>query len=186
LKLGFSESLAGVTFLAFGNGAPDVLSALSASGGDADGIYLAIGALLGAGLFVVTVVGSVVILSAPKPIHVLPKVFLRDAGFYMLGPIILAISAIYGKLSLHFSITFLVVYAIFVIVVVISDKIDKKQLKKDEQSTLESMESDDNLDVTEKQLLLEEDMNEDASKDLSGEIPPQLNRSKSHDTEGSH
>lgn len=52
VKLGISESLAGVTFLAFGNGAPDVISALSASGGDADGIYLAIGALLGAGLFV--------------------------------------------------------------------------------------------------------------------------------------
>jgi sodium/potassium/calcium exchanger 6 len=63
VKLGISESLAGVTFgrgsigetiafLAFGNGAPDVLGALSASGGGEDGTYLALGALLGAGLFV--------------------------------------------------------------------------------------------------------------------------------------
>jgi len=124
-KLGMSESLAGVTFLAFANGAPDVVSALSASGGEADGIYLAIGALLGAGLFVTTVVAAVVILSAKKPIQVYPRVFLRDVGFYMLGPVILWISAATGKLSLPFSITFLVVYIIFVLVVVVSDKLGK-------------------------------------------------------------
>ena len=54
LKLGISESLAGVTFLAFANGAPDVISALVASSGGEgnDGVYLAISSLLGAGLFV--------------------------------------------------------------------------------------------------------------------------------------
>jgi len=127
VKLNISESVAGVTFLAFGNGAPDVISALSASGGD-EGIYLALGSLLGAGLFVTSVVASVVILSAKKPIDVLPKVFLRDVGFYSLGPIILTIAAAAGKISLPFTIVFLVVYAIFVIVVFITDKIDKSRV----------------------------------------------------------
>ena len=121
VKLNISESVAGVTFLAFGNGAPDVISALSASGGD-DGIYLAISALLGAGLFVACIVAAVVILSAPKPIQVLPKVFLRDTGFYMLGPVILTIAAFTGKISLPFDIVFLVVYAIFVIIVFVSER----------------------------------------------------------------
>ncbi|CAF4335344.1 unnamed protein product, partial [Adineta steineri] len=55
LKL--SENIAGVTFLAFGNGAPDIFSAIaavsSAKGGD---VGLAFGALFGAGVFVTTVV----------------------------------------------------------------------------------------------------------------------------------
>ena len=120
VKLKISESVAGVTFLAFGNGAPDVISALSASGGD--GIYLAIGALLGAGLFVTWVVAAVVILSAPKPIEVFPQVFLRDSGFYILGPIIIIIAAFTNELSLAFSLVFLILYIVFVVVVFISDR----------------------------------------------------------------
>ena len=136
VKLGISESLAGVTFLAFANGAPDVVSALVASSGGEgdDGVYLAISALLGAGLFVSWVVGAVVILAAKSPIHVYPRVYLRDVGFYMLGPVILAISASTGKLSLPFAIAFLVVYAIFVIVVVISDQVDRSKVRTDSTS----------------------------------------------------
>jgi sodium/potassium/calcium exchanger 6 len=52
----FSETLAGVTLLAFANGAPDVLSSFSASSGNSQGIYLSLGAVFGAGLFVTTVV----------------------------------------------------------------------------------------------------------------------------------
>ena len=128
IKLGISESLAGVTFLALGNGAPDVISALSASGGDGDGVYLAIGALLGAGLFVSGVVAAVVSISSPNPIKVVPKEFLRDTGFYMLGPVILFISALTGKISIPFVAALLIVYVIFIIVVVISDRLDQKKL----------------------------------------------------------
>ena len=56
-RFGFSETLAGVTLLAFANGAPDVLSSFSAtSGGSSDGIFLSLGAIFGAGLFVTTLV----------------------------------------------------------------------------------------------------------------------------------
>jgi solute carrier family 24 (sodium/potassium/calcium exchanger), member 6 len=47
-----SESLAGVTLLALGNGAPDVITALAASGSEDGGIFLAVGALMGGGLFI--------------------------------------------------------------------------------------------------------------------------------------
>lgn len=52
--LKFSETLAGVTLLALGNGAPDVITAIVAGGGDSDGISIAIGSIFGAGLFVTT------------------------------------------------------------------------------------------------------------------------------------
>ena len=55
-KFHFSETLAGVTLLAFANGAPDVLSSFSASSGNSQGIFLSLGAIFGAGLFVTTFV----------------------------------------------------------------------------------------------------------------------------------
>jgi len=54
----------GVTLLAFGNGASDVLSAFAA-GGDQDaevGIYLSLGSILGSCFFVTMVVSSMIIL----------------------------------------------------------------------------------------------------------------------------
>jgi len=53
LKL--SEALAGVTLLALANGAGDLLTAIVSSD-SAEGVSYNIGALLGAGLFVITVV----------------------------------------------------------------------------------------------------------------------------------
>jgi len=50
-----SETLAGVTILAWANGAPDVIVSLSA-GGIEGGLSLAIGSLFGAGLFTTTIV----------------------------------------------------------------------------------------------------------------------------------
>ena len=57
-----SESLAGVTLMAFGGGAPDVFASLSASkGGDIEGIEMAIAVLLGSSLFIQTVIAACVI-----------------------------------------------------------------------------------------------------------------------------
>lgn len=177
VKLGISESLAGVTFLAFGNGAPDVISALSASGSDEDGIYLAISSLLGAGLFVSGVVAAVVMLSAPEPIKVIPKVFVRDVGFYMLGPIIVTIAASTGQLSVPFAVTFLVIYIIFVITVVIGDKIDRNNAKKERAIRVGRMESsgmEENKNDETKKLLEDEASIDDPSVD-------KINRSSAED-----
>jgi len=58
-KLKMSESLAGVTLLALGNGAPDIFAAISAAGGDDDsnnGTLLTICNLVGSTLFISTIV----------------------------------------------------------------------------------------------------------------------------------
>lgn len=66
-KLKLSQNLAGVTFLAFGNGAPDVISSIVASDGDgAEGLDVAIGSLLGGGIFVTCLVFSLVVLFANR------------------------------------------------------------------------------------------------------------------------
>lgn len=66
-KLRLSQNLAGVTFLAFGNGAPDVISSIVASDGQGDqGLDVAIGSLLGGGIFVSCLVFSMVVLFAKR------------------------------------------------------------------------------------------------------------------------
>jgi len=75
-ELKVSEDLAGVTFLAFGNGANDVLSAFAAGGGeDEDGIYISMGAILGSALFITTVVCSLVVLLSKTKIIVFFRCF---------------------------------------------------------------------------------------------------------------
>ena len=76
--LGLEENVAGVTFLAVGNGSPDVFSTFSAMRADAGS--LAIGELLGAASFIVSVVvGSMCIV---RPFDVPRHSFLRDVGFF--------------------------------------------------------------------------------------------------------
>ncbi|KAF8515394.1 Sodium/calcium exchanger protein-domain-containing protein [Hysterangium stoloniferum] len=76
--LGLDENVAGVTFLAVGNGSPDVFATFSAMKSGLGG--LAIGELLGAASFIVSVVvGSMCII---KPFHVHRRPFLRDVGFF--------------------------------------------------------------------------------------------------------
>eukprot|EP01031_Cornospumella_fuschlensis_P046116 gene46116-56453_t len=72
-KLHMPYDIAGVTFLALGNGAPDFFSLLASFSGGADPL-VGVGALLGGSMFVCTVVvGSIALLS---PCPVVAAVFL--------------------------------------------------------------------------------------------------------------
>lgn len=79
--LGLSESVVGVTFLAFGNGSPDMFSTYAAmkigSGS------LAVGELLGAASFITAVVaGSMAVV---RPFKVLKASFVRDVLFFIVS-----------------------------------------------------------------------------------------------------
>ena len=66
--------MAGVTFLALGNGAPDLFSSFSAISQEA--AELSLGAILGAGIFVNTVVvGSIALITPFKVDSFLPLSF---------------------------------------------------------------------------------------------------------------
>ena len=79
--LGMSESLAGVTFLAFGNGSPDVFSTFAAMNSHSGS--LAVGELIGAASFITAVVaGSRALV---RPFKVARKSFLRDVGFFVVA-----------------------------------------------------------------------------------------------------
>lgn len=72
LKL--SETIAGVTLLAFANGAPDIIASVTAADagedGDSDGVYIGAGALFGACTFGVTTVLGYCIIKSPTEVKV--------------------------------------------------------------------------------------------------------------------
>ncbi|KAI1447740.1 hypothetical protein F5Y02DRAFT_353221 [Annulohypoxylon stygium] len=77
--LGLSESLAGVTFLALGNGSPDVFSTFAAMSSNSGS--MAIGELIGAAGFITSVVaGSMALV---REFRVSRKTFVRDICFFI-------------------------------------------------------------------------------------------------------
>jgi len=80
-SLSMSQSVAGVTLIAFGNGSPDVFAAIAGMMQGRPG--LVIGALFGGGCFVVMMVlGSIF---SVKSFTLLPQPFLRDITFYIIA-----------------------------------------------------------------------------------------------------
>lgn len=79
--LGLSESLAGVTFLAFGNGSPDVFSTFAAM--SSNSASMAVGELLGAACFITGVVaGSMALV---REFRVDRKTYARDICFFIVA-----------------------------------------------------------------------------------------------------
>lgn len=111
----------GVTFLAFGNGAPDAAASLAAfiSGSGQVGIA----AILGAGVFVTTVVVGAVGLVSPPDSRLDRRPFFRDVGFYILAVLYLLFVFLDDHVTLVEALGFNVLYAIFAAVVVIGRRI---------------------------------------------------------------
>ncbi|XP_008334960.1 mitochondrial sodium/calcium exchanger protein [Cynoglossus semilaevis] len=123
-SLHLTHNVAGVTFLALGNGAPDLFSAVAAfSRPHTAG--LAVGALFGAGIFVTTVVaGSVALV---KPFAVASRPFLRDVVFYM-GAVFWTFLMLYrGTTTLGETLGYLSLYVVYVLTVIISAYIYNRQ-----------------------------------------------------------
>lgn len=120
---GLDENVAGVTFLAFGNGSPDLFSTFAAMRSDAGS--LAIGELLGAASFIVSVVaGSMCIV---RPFRVNPIHFIRDVGFFTVavGALILVLRD--GSLQAWEAASLAGWYVIYVVTVIISTWWEKRR-----------------------------------------------------------
>lgn len=114
-KLGVAYDVAGVTFLAFGNGAPDFFSLIASFSGGVD-ILVGVGALLGGSVFVCTVVvGSIALLS---PCEVSKSLFLRDIGFHILATCAVSIIALVQVIYLPLVFMLFILYIAYVLLVV--------------------------------------------------------------------
>ncbi|XP_041456331.1 mitochondrial sodium/calcium exchanger protein-like isoform X2 [Lytechinus variegatus] len=137
LKL--SQNIAGVTLLAFGNGAPDIFSAIAAITNARDGeAGLAIGALFGAGIFVTTVVaGSIAV---TRPFKMVERPFLRDSIFYLVAAFWTFYILYKGSIVLLEAVGYILLYVVYVIVVFVGRKIyqNQKRRKREQEQTEET------------------------------------------------
>lgn len=130
--LGLDENVAGVTFLAFGNGSPDVFSTFAAM--QTNTASLAIGELLGAASFIVScVVGSMCVV---KPFRVHPYPFLRDVGFFTTAVALLIAVLWDGRLHAWETALLVELYVIYVVVVVAGTWWTKRRERKRETEAI--------------------------------------------------
>ena len=113
--LGLSESMAGVTFLAFGNGSPDVFSTFAAIKSHSGS--LAVGELIGAAGFITAVVaGSMALV---KDFAVPKKSFLRDVGVFIVAIGFSMSFLANGKLDLWECVVMVGFYIFYVLLVIV-------------------------------------------------------------------
>uniref|UniRef100_V5GTK5 Sodium/calcium exchanger membrane region domain-containing protein n=1 Tax=Kalmanozyma brasiliensis (strain GHG001) TaxID=1365824 RepID=V5GTK5_KALBG len=114
-RLGLNESTAGVTFLAFGNGSPDVFSTFGAMKTGSGS--LAIGELLGAASFIVSVISGSMMLIAPFKVKAWP--FCRDVGFFTAAVALTLTFLFDGKLRRIETIALICLYVLYATTVII-------------------------------------------------------------------
>ena len=139
--LSLSQSLAGVTLLAFGNGSADVFAAIAAvRAGKGD---LALASITGAGLFVTgAVVGAIGTTARPDPtptvdpedspaLHVIAldaSNTTRDAGWYLVTLLLISlVILVRGEVTLPLSLSLFFMYVLYVIVVLRGERKRKRE-----------------------------------------------------------
>ncbi|XP_055606299.1 mitochondrial sodium/calcium exchanger protein-like isoform X2 [Uranotaenia lowii] len=110
--LKISESVAGVTILAFGNGSPDIFTSLSHPDSDTEMMF---GELLGAALFVIGIVAGTVLLI--QPFHISPFGIVRDTLIFIFVVGWVTGCAYDERFKLYDAIVVLAVYGIFLVIV---------------------------------------------------------------------
>ena len=138
VSFNISESVAGVTLLAFGNGAPDVFSSISAASQvshsndgpqtDLGNNMLATCGLMGSAFFISSIVIQMALLSQKitlphRQIQVTPIFFTRDLLIYVLVMVyLLNIMLFVHEIDFSVAIGFLLTYAIYVVLVFCQSK----------------------------------------------------------------
>jgi len=126
-RLKLSPELAGVTLLALGNGAPDVFASIASFTGELASPDLGISALLGAAMFLLTVVLGSVCHNSPN-LSVNRVTFTRDIFFFIVTLVImLAWSAANKATTALHALGFLSIYFIYVAAVFSYDNLLKNR-----------------------------------------------------------
>lgn len=113
--LQLSDRLAGLTFLALGNGAPDVLGTYKAMSMNTES--LAVSELVGAAFFATTIV--VGLIAVVHPFQVKRGSFIIDFGFFLLAATVVLIAIVRSTLSIWTSVSLCLIYLSYVLVLMV-------------------------------------------------------------------
>ncbi|XP_058196237.1 cation/calcium exchanger 1-like [Rhododendron vialii] len=123
LKL--SPTIAGVTLLSLGNGAPDLFASIVSFMGESTN-EVGLNSILGGAFFVSTaVVGIISICVCPSQVSIDKSSFVRDVLFLLLSLLCLLVIIIFGTINLLGAISFLSLYFVYVFLVSVSELCSK-------------------------------------------------------------
>ena len=111
-----SENVAGLTFLALGNGAPDIFSQIAASIASPRGAEMALGEMLGSSLIIAGLVFAIVAILVPFRVNA--NEFVRDVVFLLISLVFLFLILLDSAISMWEALGFIVLYSVYLYVAI--------------------------------------------------------------------
>ena len=136
VRWGIREDVAGATVMALGSAAPElIISSLNTLQGESD---LGVGAILGSGMLAFSVIPGLCALVAGRDLLLKRRPLARDALTYLLALVLLSVFFSDGFIVLWESVALLGLYALYVLMVVLSPSVRGRWLAKERRQAYES------------------------------------------------